>query len=201
MPATRSRSSPAIGARASARCRRIATARTERVRSLAWPLNLVGVERDQVARGDVVTGPGRWAPTSTFDVQLRAVRGLAKPLTARGAFKVYAGAAEADALVRFLGATALEPGGRAFARVRTADPLVLAVGDRLVVREAGRRETVAGGLVLDIAPGKASRAPERLEARLAADPADLPALLVRERGAVPVSEVPCSWARRHRRPP
>ena len=66
---------------------------------------------------------------------------------------------------------------------------MLAIGDRLVVREAGRRETVAGGLVLDIAPGKASRAPERLEARLAADPADLPALLVRERGAVPVSEV------------
>jgi selenocysteine-specific elongation factor len=153
-------------------------------------LNLVGVERDEVARGDVLARPGRWAPASTFDVELRAVRGLAKPLTARGAFKVYAGAAETDAMVRFLGANALEPGGRAFARVRTAEPLVLAVGDRLVVREAGRRETVAGGLVLDIAPGKASRAPERLEARLAADPADLPSLLVHERGAVPLAEVP-----------
>jgi selenocysteine-specific elongation factor len=153
-------------------------------------LNLVGVERDEVARGNVVTRPVRWAPASTFDVQLRAVRGLTKPLTARGAFKVYAGAAEADALVRFLGATTLEPAGLAFARVRTAEPLVLAVGDRLVVREAGRRETVAGGLVLDIAPGKASRAPERLEARLAADPAELPSLLVRERGAVPLAEVP-----------
>ena len=152
-------------------------------------LNLVGVERDQVTRGDVVTGPGRWAPTSTFDVELRPVRGLAKPLTARGAFKVYAGAGEADALVRFLGATTLESGGRAFARVRTARPLVLAIGDRLVVREAGRRETVAGGVVLDIAPGKASRAPERLEARRSAEPADLPALLVRERGAVPETEV------------
>jgi selenocysteine-specific elongation factor len=152
-------------------------------------LNLVGVEREQVARGDVVTRPDRWAPTSTFDVELRPVRGLAKPLTARGAFKVYAGAGEADALVRFLGATSLEPGGRAFARVRTSHPLVLAVGDRLVVREAGRRETVAGGLVLDIAPGKASRAPERLEARRSANADDLPLLLVRERGAVPVDEV------------
>ncbi|HJR97546.1 MAG TPA: selenocysteine-specific translation elongation factor, partial [Actinomycetota bacterium] len=118
-------------------------------------INLVGAERNDLGRGDVIARPGEWSPTSTFDVELRAVRGLANSLTARGAFKVYAGAAESDARVRFLDGTRLEPGGRIFARLRTAGPLVLAVGDRVVLREAGRRATVAGGPVLDIAPGKA----------------------------------------------
>ena len=152
--------------------------------------NLVGVDRDELERGDVVTHAGRWLPTSTVDVELRAVRGLTKDITARGAFKVYAGAAEADARVRFLGGNRLQPGGRAFARLHTARPLVLAVGDRIVVREAGRRETVAGGMVLDLAPGKATTAPPRLEARRGATPDELAGLLVGERGAIRADEVP-----------
>ena len=152
--------------------------------------NLVGIEREDLDRGDVITRPGAWLPSSTFDVELRVVRGLAKALTARGAFKVYAGAAEADARVRFLEGNRLQPGSSAFARLRTSRPLVLAVGDRVVLREAGRRETVAGGPVLDLAPGKATEAPERLAARVAASHDELPALLVAERGAVAVDDVP-----------
>ncbi len=152
--------------------------------------NLVGTERDDLERGDVITHPAAWLPTSTFDVELRAVRGLTKALSARGAFKVYAGAAEADARVRFLDGNRLEPGDSVFARLRTSHPLVLAVGDHLVLREAGRRETVAGGLVLDVAPGKAAKAPARLTARTAASPDELPALLVTERGALVFDDVP-----------
>ena len=151
--------------------------------------NLAGTERDEVGRGDVLVRPDSWFPSSTFDVELRAVRGLSSSLSSRGAFKVYAGAAEADARVRFLSGPRLEPGGRVFARVRTARPLVLAVGDRFVLREAGRRQTVGGGVVLDLAPGRAISAPDRLAARAAAAPEELPRLLVQERGAVPAGDV------------
>ena len=138
----------------------------------------------------MLSRPGAWSPTSTFDVELRPVRGVTKPLTSRGAFKAYAGAAEADARVRFLGRNRLEPGEASFARLRTSKPLVLAVGDRVVLRDAGRRETVAGGVVLDLAPGRARDAPERLAARAAASPDGLPALLLHERGAVAAAQVP-----------
>lgn len=151
--------------------------------------NLVGLERSGLERGDVMTSPGVWAPASTFDIELRTVRGLAKPLTSRGAFKVYAGAAEADTTIRLLEGNRVEPGATTFARLRTSRPLVLAVGDRVVLREAGRRETVAGGVVLDLTPAKAAGASERLAARLASSPDDLPALLVRERGALLADEV------------
>lgn len=152
--------------------------------------NLVGTERQTLQRGDVLGGVGAWRPTRTLEASLRPVRDLAHPVTSRGAFKLYAGTAEADAAVRIYGAAALEPGGEAFVRIRLSRPLTLDVFDRFVVREAGRRETVAGGIVLDPAPpGRPGAAPEqRLAARAAATREELVALLVAERGAVEALE-------------
>jgi selenocysteine-specific elongation factor len=149
-------------------------------------VNLVGAERASLGRGTVLGRPGTWRPTDTFEAVLQPVRGLGHAITARGAFKLYAGAAEADAKLRIYGGGQLEPDGRAFVRIRLTRPLVLDVFDRFVVREAGRRETLAGGTVLDVAPPRRAGADvaERLERRAAANRAELPALLADERGAV-----------------
>jgi selenocysteine-specific elongation factor len=147
--------------------------------------NLAGVDRRELHRGNVLGRPGDWRPTREFDAVLRAVRGLARPVSSRGAFKVHAGAAATDARLRFLASNKLEPGGETFVRIRTARPLVLDVFDRFVLREAGRRETVAGGEVLDPAPRRESRdAHVRLAARMVADRDELPRLLATERGAI-----------------
>jgi selenocysteine-specific elongation factor len=147
--------------------------------------NLVGVEREELARGDVVGPPGAWRPTRLLEARIRPVRGLAHPLTARGAYKLHAGSAERDARVRLYGVREVGPQG-AFCRIALSGPLVLAPGDRFVLRETGRRETAAGGVVLDPDP-PARPGPDpagRLAAREAAAPKELPALLVAERGAV-----------------
>jgi selenocysteine-specific elongation factor len=146
--------------------------------------NLAGLEREELRRGDVLGLADEWLPTLEFDAVLRPVRGGPTPIKTRGAFKVYAGSAEADAKIRMLGSP--EPGGEVFARIRTARPLILDVFDRFVVRDAGRRETVAGGQVLDVAPPKkAGRAAHgRLRARADASRDELPGLLTAERGAV-----------------
>lgn len=148
--------------------------------------NLVGVEREGVERGDVVTLPGQWRPTSVFEARVRPIRGLDHPLTGRGAFKLYAGSAERDARIRLYGTAAASDRDGALARIRLSAPLVLDVHDRFVLREAGRRQTVAGGIVLDPEPpGRAGPTPgRRLAARERAGRDDLPALLVEERGAV-----------------
>jgi selenocysteine-specific elongation factor len=144
--------------------------------------NLTGAERDELARGDVLAEPGSWRPTTVFDVAIRPVRDLER-IPGRGAFKVYAGAAEVDAKIRLLD----EP----FARVRTAQPLVLDVYDRFVVRESGRQRTVGGGAVLDVGPPRAADARHRsfLARRAAAARGDLPDLLIEERGAVREEDV------------
>jgi len=153
--------------------------------------NLVGVDREGLGRGDVLGLPGEWRPTRMFEVRLRPVRGLAHPLTTRGAYKVYAGSAERGARIRLYGTGELTDPEGCFARIRVSDPLVLDVHDRFVVRDAGRRETVAGGVVLDvdppIRPGRA--APLRLGGRERAARGNLPPLLVSETGAVRASDL------------
>ncbi len=153
--------------------------------------NLVGAERTTMARGNVLAAPGAWRPTPVFEASVRPVRTLTDAVTSRGAFILYAGATASEVRLRLYDTTKLEPGGEAFARITTTLPLVLDVGDRFVLREAGRGETVAGGVVLDVAPPARAgpNAVARLSARAAASRDELPAALVAERGAVPAAEV------------
>ena len=152
--------------------------------------NLVGLERSAFERGDVIGPPGEWRPTWSFEGTLRPVRSLGHAITSRGAFMLYGGAAESEARLRLYGSPKLEPGDEAFVRIALSEPLALDVGDRFVLREAGRRETVGGGRVLDVAPPpKAGRDPAaRLTARSAAERDALPDLLARERGAVTAAD-------------
>jgi selenocysteine-specific elongation factor len=154
-------------------------------------VNLVGADRSDIARGDVLARPGAWRPTETLDASMSPVRGLAHRLSARGAYKLYAGAAEREARVRIFGSGRLGAGEHGYARIRLAAPLVLGVGDRFVLREAGRDETVAGGAVLDpFPPRRAGADPEaRLGARERASDADLPAIVLAERGAIEAAEL------------
>ena len=180
----------------SGRRSRIRSLQTHRTaENLACPVsrvaaNLAGAERAGLSRGEVLGEPGRWRPTRLLEARLRPVRRLAHSITGRGAFKLYAGAAEVDATVRILDAASLEPGAEAFARIRLTHPMVLDVFDRFVLRDAGRRETVAGGLVLDPAPpARPGRSPGlRLTARAGAARHELVPLLVAERGGLRTAE-------------
>jgi len=97
--------------------------------------NLVGADRDDLTRGAVMSAPGEWPATDIFEAELRAVRDLDKSVTSRGAFKLYAGAAEVEARIRFIEPARLEPeGGRALVRIRTSEPLILDLFDRFVLR-------------------------------------------------------------------
>jgi selenocysteine-specific elongation factor len=153
-------------------------------------LNLASVERARLERGDVLERPGDWRPTALVEARVVPVRGLAHPVTARGAFTFHAGAAERGATLRLYDETSM-PSEGAFARISLSAPMVLDVHDRFVLRESGRRETVAGGIVLDPAPGRrpGRDAPSRLERRARASRSDLPALLLAERAAVSRGEL------------
>jgi selenocysteine-specific elongation factor len=156
-------------------------------------VNLAGTAKEDLGRGDVLVLPGQWRPTTAFDAFVEPVRGLTHPVTSRGAFKLYAGSAERDARVRFLSdSKSLDAGSDgAFARITVRRPLVLDHHDRFVLREAGRRETVAGGRVID--PHPFSRAGADTSARLGAldtaMAADFPRVLLEWRRYVPAEEL------------
>jgi len=116
--------------------------------------NLTGVHHDQVRRGDALVRPGQWEPTTAFDASLQVLDDLDHPVSRRGAFHAYIGSGEHPAKLRLLGATPdeLEPGDGGLVRVHLPVDVPLLPGDRFVLRESGRAETVGGGEVLDVAP-------------------------------------------------
>jgi selenocysteine-specific elongation factor len=134
-------------------------------------LNLNGVTHDEVARGDVVVTPGRWRPTDRFDASLEVLASLDHGVSRRGAYAAYIGSRELPVKVRVLASDALAPGATGAVRLFLPVELPLLPGDRYVLRESGRDETVGGGEVLDIDPRlRASRAaPDRSIDRVVAE--------------------------------
>ena len=134
-------------------------------------LNLAGIAHDEVGRGDAVVTAGRWRPTDRFDAALDVLPAVGHDVARRGAYLAYVGAREVPVRLRVLGADAIAPGTSAAVRVFLPVALPLLPGDRYVLRETGRDETIGGGEVLDIAPvTKASRAaPDRSVERVVAE--------------------------------
>jgi selenocysteine-specific elongation factor len=115
-------------------------------------VNLAGVAHDEVARGDALVLPGQWHETATFDATLHVLDAIGHTVGRRGAYAAYIGSGEHPVQVRVLGGSSLRPGDDGHVRLRLASPLPLVPGDRFVLREHGRSETVGGGEVLDVDP-------------------------------------------------
>src|SRR5262249_47184018 len=97
-------------------------------------LNLSGIDRADVQRGDAVVLPGQWATVRAVDVELHTRPGHELPR--RGAVHAHVGSGEHVAHLR-----TLESDGR-YARLWLPVALPLAPGDRLVLRSSGRHATV-----------------------------------------------------------
>ncbi|MEY2454640.1 MAG: selenocysteine-specific elongation factor [Acidimicrobiaceae bacterium] len=134
-------------------------------------VNLVGVHHHDVARGDALVRPGQWHRTQTIDASLRVLDALDHEVSRRGAYVAYIGSGEHPVRLRILGPSAIGPGEQGLVRLHLPTALPLVPGDRYVLRESGRSETVGGGEVLDIAPAlRAAKAhPDRSVERVIAE--------------------------------
>jgi selenocysteine-specific elongation factor len=103
-------------------------------------VNLRGVPREAVSRGDALLTPGVWLATSTVDVRLSTGAAVELPRHV----VLHTGTAAVAAWVR--------PLGMDTARLRLAKPLPLRIGDRALLRNPGTRRIPAGVTVLDVVP-------------------------------------------------
>ena len=112
-------------------------------------VNLVGVERRDVARGDVVAAAGAVAPSLVLDCEL-TLRDATHGMRAH----VHHGTRETPARLADLG------GGLWQARLE--QPLLARAGDRVVVRSIAPPDTLGGGVVLDPAARRHGRRDDAL---------------------------------------
>ena len=118
-------------------------------------LALVGVDKSELARGDVaVTGTG-WHATRLIDVAVELLPTARKPIASRTRLRVHLGTAEV--LARAVQTQAIAPGHRGSARLVLETPLVARGGDRFVLRSFSPVTTIGGGVVLDPFPSPRTR--------------------------------------------
>lgn len=134
-------------------------------------VNLSGVSHEDVERGHVLVAPAQWHVTRRVDAELRVLSSLTHVVSRRGAYVAYIGSGEQPVKLRILGPNSIAPGRTGLVRMHLRDAVPLLPGDRFVLRESGRAETVGGGEVLDVEPiVPASRArPDRSVDRVIAE--------------------------------
>ncbi len=115
-------------------------------------VNLASVVRHDARRGDALVVAAQWAPTTVVDAELSVLASLDHEVSRRGDYHAYFGSGEYAVKLRLLQAHPASPGDAALARLWLPVALPLLPGDRYVLRESGRSETVGGGQVLDVAP-------------------------------------------------
>jgi len=120
-------------------------------------INLQGVERDQVERGDMLIRPGSISATYMCDVMIEILPSCPRPLRYRSRTRMHVFTREAMARVIPMSAEVLEPGSSGWGQLRLEEPLVLAPGDRFVLRSYSPMTTIGGGAVVHPCPVKHKR--------------------------------------------
>jgi selenocysteine-specific elongation factor len=157
-------------------------------------INLTGISKQDLARGDLVTTPGWLRPTTLTDVRLDLLRDAPFPLKHNAFVKFFCGSAETVARVRLLGTETLAPGESGWVQLELDDPLPMVRGDRFIIRVPSPAVTVGGGEVVDPNPGRKHRRfrPEvlaRLETLARGTPAEVLLQTLERRGPLTVRDL------------
>lgn len=117
-------------------------------------ININGLDKEDIKRGDVITKPGTYTPTTRLDTHFRLIHDASKPLKHNTEVKVFIGSAETSAQLRLLGTEKLKQGESAFIQLKLDNPIIAARGDHYVLRLPSPAETIGGGVIIDPHPSR-----------------------------------------------
>ncbi|MBN1321343.1 MAG: selenocysteine-specific translation elongation factor [Thermoleophilia bacterium] len=146
-------------------------------------LNLTGVDRDEVDRGQWVVKDPTIEPTYLADVRLTLLPGAAGPLARVSQARVDHGTAEILAKIVLADCETLEPGQSCCAQVRFEERVLVYPGDQFILRSVTPVTTIGGGRVIDPAShkhGTGRRWHDRLVLLEEGVPGEVAALLLEE---------------------
>lgn len=125
-------------------------------------LNLSGIDKNAIKRGDWLADPRAMTPSTRIDVELQLSASADLVLRNRSPLHVHLGTLHQLAHLTLLEGNTLSAGHRCRAQLQFESPVCTTPGDRFIIRNAQASMTIGGGQVLDpVAPAKKRRTPER----------------------------------------
>lgn len=137
-------------------------------------VNLAGLERNDIARGDTLAAPASMANSLLLDVKLKILKSAQREIKHGSRLHFYHGARDTLCRLVLLEKNSLAPGEEGYAQLRFSEEIALKKGDHFIVRFYSPLETVGGGIVLNPTAVKHKRG----------DSAVIEGLKVREHGSV-----------------
>lgn len=126
--------------------------RPEAIAGQRTAVNLQGLERTELQRGDVLCTPGRFPVTYMLDVTLKLLAEAPRVLKHRARVRFHIGTSEIMGRVFLLDRDEVQPGDEVYAQLHLEAPTIAAPHDRYVLRSYSPIQTIAGGMVLDALP-------------------------------------------------
>ncbi len=130
-------------------------------------INLQGLEKAIVDRGNALALAQTLKPTSVLDSTFQLLPGIPKSLKNRTRVRFHVGTTEALGRVIILDREEIKPGEKAFLQLRLEEPVVALPGDRFVIRSYSPVFTIGGGEILDAFPTRHKRLSEQLKEEMA----------------------------------
>jgi selenocysteine-specific elongation factor len=119
--------------------------------------NITGVEKDELARGDVLARPGTLRSTRRIDARVRVLASAPRALRHGSDLMLHTGTVEVGCRVIVLASDAIEPGEDGWVQLYLDRAIAAAAEDRFVLRVPSPSLTLAGGRFADVAARKHSR--------------------------------------------
>jgi selenocysteine-specific elongation factor len=130
-------------------------------------INLQGVEKDTVVRGDVLARPRTLKASIRLDVCMEYLSNNSRRLKNRNLVRFHVGTNEVMGRIILLDREDAEPGAKASAQVVLESPIVAMAGDRFVIRSYSPVTTIGGGTIVDPLPKKHKRNSEKVSHEIA----------------------------------
>ena len=129
-------------------------------------INLQGVEKSTIERGNVLVRPKTVWASKRLDVFVEFLASNSKNLKNRALVRLHTGTSEIIARIILLDKDDLAPGQKAFAQLVLESADVIVAGDRFVLRSYSPVTTIGGGQIIDPLPLKHKRQNEKIIADL-----------------------------------
>lgn len=120
-------------------------------------INLTGVKKEDIGRGDVIALPGTMHTTNIVDCRLKFLRGVERTFSNRARIRFHHGTNEVIGRMVLLNDEKVSGGDEVFVQILLEREIAVRTGDRYILRSYSPVTTIGGGVVVDAGPARHKR--------------------------------------------